>query len=189
MPTLEQQVGELERKAEGAPLGTRGTLMNRAGDVYMRAGDHSKALDYFRQAIDLLLEDEQPEPARGVAKKILRVHPDNVRIHCTLTWLDLANIHPGTAKKSLRDYFRAAEKRGLAQEAGQQILGMAKVTTHKAFLEEAAEVLRKLDFNEKADLVEAWAADGGAELAKKSPEKLAKHCLEAAIASERAERE
>ena len=55
-PTPEQQVAELERQAEGAPLGTKGTLLNRAGDVFMRAGNHGRALDYFRRAIDLLLE-------------------------------------------------------------------------------------------------------------------------------------
>jgi len=187
-PTPEQQVGELERRAEGAPLGTKGTLLNRAGDVFMRAGNHQKALYYFRRAIDLLLEDEQPEPARGVAKKIIRVHPDTVRTHCTLTWLDLANQHPGTARKSLREYFACVEKRGLADEAGPQILEMAKVTTHKGFLEEASEILEKLGFGERAELVEAWAMDGGAALAQKNPEKLSKHCLEAAIASEGSER-
>ena len=178
-----QQVRELERKAENAPLGTKGTLLNRAGDVCMRAGDHKRALEYFRQAIDLLLEDEQPEPARGVAKKIIRVHPETVRTHCTLAWMDLAARQPGAAKKSLRDYLKAVEKRDLADQAGPQILEMAKVTSHKGFLEEAAEVLEKLGFPKDAELVDEWAAAGGAPESKEPPEALSRYCMLRAIAS------
>ena len=182
--TLGQQVRELERQAEVAPLvGTKGTLLNRAGDVCMRAGDHPRALEYFRQAIDLLLEDEQPEPARGVAKKIIRVHPDTVRTHCTLAWLDLATRQPAAAKRSLRDYVKAAEKRELGDQAGPQILEMAKVTTHKGFLEEAAEVLEKLGFPKDADLVEEWANSAGAPESNGDPEELRMHCMRSAIAS------
>lgn len=178
-----QQVRELERQAEHAPVGTKGTLLNRAGDVCMRAGDHQKALEYFRQAIDLLLEDEQPEPARGVAKKIIRVHPDTVRTHCTLAWLDLAARQPGAARKPLRDYVKAAEKRDQADHAGFQILEMAKVTAHKGFLEEAAEALERLGFPKDADLVNEWAAAGGAPEANDDPDALRRHCLTAAIVS------
>lgn len=180
---LGQQVRELERQAEDAPVGTKGTLLNRAGDVCMRAGDHQKALEYFRQAIDLLLEDEQPEPARGVAKKIIRVHPDTVRTHCTLAWLDLAARQPGAARKPLRDYVKAAEKRDQADHAGFQILEMAKVTAHKGFLEEAAEALERLGFPKDADLVNEWAASGGAPEANEDPDALRRHCLNAAIVS------
>ena len=181
--SLGQQLEELERQAKGSPLGTRGTLLNRAGDACMRAGDHKRALEYFRQAIDLLLEDEQPEPARGVAKKIIRVHPDTVRTHCTLAWLDLATRQPGAAKKSLRDYAKAVEKRAEIDQAGPQILEMAKVTTHKGFLEEAAEILEKLGFPKDADLVNEWAAAGGADESKEDPEALSRHCMLSAIAS------
>jgi tetratricopeptide (TPR) repeat protein len=181
--TLGQQVRELERQAEHSPLGTKGTLLNRAGDVCMRAGDHQKALEYFRQAIDLLLEDEQPEPARGVAKKIIRVHPDTVRTHCTLTWLDLATRQPGAAKKSLRDYVKAVEKWEQADQASLQILEMAKVTSHKGFLEDAAEALEKLGFPNDAELVSEWAAAGGAPDSNGDPEAVSRHCMLSAIAS------
>ena len=139
---LAQQVRELERQAEDAPLGTKGTLLNRAGDVCMRAGDHERALEFFRQAIDLLLEDGQPEPARGVAKKIIRVHPKTVRTHCTLTWLDLATLQHSAARRSLRAYVKAAEKQDQMDYAGPQILAMARVSSDDAFLKEAAEGAR-----------------------------------------------
>jgi len=181
--TLAERVRELERQAEGTPLGTRGTLLNRAGDVCMRAGDHKKALGYFRQAIDLLLEDEQPEPARGVAKKIIRVHPDTVRTHCTLIWLDLGLRQHGAALKALRDYVRAAEKRGQTDHAGAQILEMARITTHQGFLEEAAEVLEKFGFAREAEQAGQWLAEGGSPEAQGDPAALRSYCFSAAIAS------
>ncbi|MGW8268480.1 MAG: tetratricopeptide repeat protein [Longimicrobiales bacterium] len=179
---LGQQVRELERQAEDAPLGTKGTLLNRAGDVCMRAGDHQKALDYFRQAIDIFLEDDQPEPARGVAKKIIRVHPDTVRTHCTLTWLDLATRQPGSARRSLREYVSAAEKQGQVDQASLQILEMSRVTSHKGFLEDAAEALSKLGFPGDAELVREWVIAGGAPESTQDSGALSRHCLLSAIA-------
>lgn len=180
---LAQQVRELERQAEDAPLGTKGTLLNRAGDVCMRAGDHQKALEYFRQAIDIFLEDEQPEPARGVAKKIIRVHPDTVRTHCTLAWLDLATRQPGAARRSLRDYVNAAEKWGRIDQASLQILEMSRVTSHKGFLDDAAEALAKLGFDGDAELVRGWGTAGGTPESKEDPESLSRRCMNSAIAS------
>jgi hypothetical protein len=149
----------------------------------MRAGDDKRALEYFRQAIDLLLEDEQPEPARGVAKKIIRVHPETVRTHCTLTWLDLATRQDAGAVKSLRDYVRTAQKHGQADQAGPQILEMAKVASHKGFLEEAAQHLKELGFSRESDQVKGWAAAGGAPESRKNPRKLRRHCMLSATVS------
>jgi tetratricopeptide (TPR) repeat protein len=180
---LAQQVRELERQAEDAPLGTRATLLNRAGDVCMRAGDHPRALEYFRLAIDLLLEDEQPEPARGVAKKIIRVHPETVRTHCTLTWLDLATRQDAGAAKSLRDYVNAAERHGQIDQAGQEILEMARIASHRGFLEEAAQHLKAMGFPRESDQVMEWASAGGAPEAGGDPQELSRRCLTSAIDS------
>lgn len=181
--TLAQRVRELERQAEDAPLGTRATLLNRAGDVCMRAGDHPRALEYFRQAIDLLLEDEQPEPARGVAKKIIRVHPETVRTHCTLTWLDLATRQDAGAVKSLRDYVNAAERHGQIDQAGQEILEMARIASHRGFLEEVAQHLKAMGFPGESDQVMEWALAGGAPEAGGDPQELSRRCMSSAIAS------
>jgi tetratricopeptide (TPR) repeat protein len=180
---MAQQVRDLERQAEDAPLGTRATLLNRAGDVCMRATDHERALEYFRQAIDLLLEDEQPEPARGVAKKIIRVHPETVRTYCTLTWLDLATGQDAGAVKSLRDYVSVVERHGQADVAGPQILEMARLASHKGFLEEAAQHLRELGFPRESDQVAEWAATGGAPESREGRQKVSRRCMVSAIGS------
>ncbi len=181
--TLGKQVRDLEAQAEGAPPGTRGTLLNRAGDVCMRAGDHERALEYFRESIDLLLEDEQPEPARGVAKKIIRVHPKTVRTHCTLAWLNLATGQTAGALASLRDYVDAAERQNATDRAGPHILEMARVTTDKAFLQEVGAALKTLGFPREAETVGEWLEAGGSPESQGKPGRLRRYCFKAAVAS------
>ena len=64
-----------------------------AGDLCMQAKKTERALGYYGRAIDAYLHDGRPELARGVAQKLIRVHPGAVRTYCTLTWLDLGLGH------------------------------------------------------------------------------------------------
>src|SRR5690606_27875713 len=100
---LTQRLERLEAEAEHALPGYVGSTYNRAGDIALRAGDSERAVSYYGRAIDAFLEDVQPEAARGVANKIIRVRPAAVRTLCTLTWLDLAARHTATALLHLRD--------------------------------------------------------------------------------------
>ena len=96
-PSLEARLEKLEAQAQREAAGFQGMPLNRAGDLCLEAGDKNRALSYYGRAIDALLEDQQREAARGVANKIIRVHPGAVRTLCTLTWLDLASHHLATA--------------------------------------------------------------------------------------------
>ena len=180
---LGQDLRDLERRAEAAPLGAGWTHLNRAGDMCLKAGDKVKAVKYFGQAIDSLLEDEQPEPARGVAKKIIRVHPEAVRTLCTLTWLDLAARQPASAVLSLRCYADAAKRGGREDLAGDQLFTMARFTSDKAFLTEAIEVLSDLGLTTYSIQVKEWLAEGGSEDSKGGADALARYCLSAAVGS------
>lgn len=181
--SLDQELKELERKAESAPLGAGWIFLNRAGDLCLRSGDRTKALKYFGQAIDALLEDGQPEPARGLAKKIIRVHPEAIRTLCTLTWLDLAARHPAAALQSLREYVKAA-KRGKREDlAADQAVAMARVTDDIEFLGGVVEALSDMGFSMASDGVKKWVAEGGSPEAGGDPEVLARYCLLAAVGS------
>lgn len=180
---LGQYLRDLERRAEVAPMGTGWTHLNRAGDICLKAGDTVKAVKYFGQAIDALLEDQQPEPARGVAKKIIRVHPEAVRTLCTLTWLDLVALQPASAVLSLRSYSDAAKRGGREGLAADQVFTMARFTADEAFLTEAVEVLADLGFTTYSLEVKEWLAEGGSEEAKGDAETLDRLRLSAAIGS------
>jgi hypothetical protein len=180
---LSQNLRDLERRAEAALLGTGWTHLNRAGDMCLKAGDKVKAVKYFGQAIDSLLEDELPEPARGVAKKIIRVHPGAVRTLCTLTWLDLAARQPASAVLSLRCYADAAKRGSREDLAAEQVFTMARLTASEAFLTEAGEVLADLGFTTYSLQVKDWLAEGGSEDCGGEPEDLARVCLSAAVGS------
>ena len=142
-----------------------------------------RALRYFGEAIDTLLMDEQPEPARGVAKKIIRVHPEAVRTLCTLTWLDLAARQTAAGILDLRKYVEAAKRGGREDLAAEQILEMARNCRDEDFLGEAAKALEDLGDAKNARQVRAWVKNGGSKEAPEDPQELSTACFRAAMGS------
>ena len=171
----------LEKEAETASRAFQGTLLNKAGDVCLRAGERDLALTYYGRGIDALLEDGQREAARGVANKIIRVHPDAIRTLCTLTWLDLAARHMATAILHLRDYVEAARKGRQEFITAEQVYMMASIAPQEEFLASAADALDSLGFAERADRVRGWAGSGGSPDRITDPNTLATYCLNSAV--------
>ncbi|MFQ5538231.1 MAG: hypothetical protein ACE5GJ_12365 [Gemmatimonadota bacterium] len=178
---LDQRLRELELEAERADPGFQWGPLNRAGDLCLRHGDRERALQYYGRTIDTLLADAQREAARGVANKIIRVHPRAVRTLCTLTWLDLASRHMATALLHLRDYVEAARKEGQEAITSEQIVEMARLIPQDEFLAAAADALDRLGFADKAGVVREWQRTGGSSDTLHDEEELAARCLDAAI--------
>jgi hypothetical protein len=174
---------ELAAEAERAAPGARWAVFNRLGDGYLKADDRLRALRYFGKAIDALLEDDQLEPARAVAKKVIRLHPEAIRTLCTLTWLDLASMKMGAAVSSLREYTAVAKAGQRERQACGQILEMARLISDPFFLKEASGALRELGCTADAARAGEWASSGGSPTAPKDPKKLYVLCLKAAIGS------
>ncbi len=179
----EKQLADLEAEAATAPLGFQGNVLNRAGDLCLKSGDRARALQYYGRAIDAMLEDGHPEPARGMAKKIIRIYPEAVRTLCTLTWLDLASRHTAMALVHLQEYVDAAKMGQRADLASEQILEMARSVTHREFLDAAASALDELEADDDAAQVRDWASNGGSTEAVGDPDELATHCMRAAVGS------
>jgi tetratricopeptide (TPR) repeat protein len=179
----EKKLVALEAEADHAPLGFRGQPLNKAGDLCLKADDHERALQYYGRAIDALLQDEHPEAARGVAGKIIRIHPGAIRTLYTLTWLDLAAHHIASALTHLRDYTEAAKRGGQRSRAADAIVEMAKSVREREFLNAAGDALGGLGFDELADRVHAWAASGGSPDAIHDDEEFRTQCVQAAIGS------
>jgi len=177
----EKELKAFEEEAKRSSRAFKGTPLNKAGDLCLRAGDRGRALSYYGRAIDALLEDGQREAARGVANKIIRVHPQAVRTLCTLTWLDLASRHMATALLHLRDYVESAKRAGQETITGDQIFAMARISPQDEFLAAAADSLDQLGFPERASEVRKWATDGGSAEALTDDEDLAEHCLMSAV--------
>jgi hypothetical protein len=142
--TLPDRLKVLEREADEARLGFRGTPLNRAGDLCMQAKQTDRALEYYGRAIDAYLHDEHPELARGVAQKLIRVHPGAVRTYCTLTWLDLGLGYFGDARTHVGGYVAAARRAGREQLAIQQVREMARTVADQGFRVAAATALEDL---------------------------------------------
>ena len=141
---LPERLKVLEREAEQARLGFRGTPLNRAGDLCMQAKENERALNYYGRAIDAYLHDGSPELARGLAKKLIRVHPGAVRTYCTLTWLDLGLGYLADARTHVVGYVAAARRAGREDLAIPQVQEMAHTVTDLGFLKAAATSLQDL---------------------------------------------
>jgi hypothetical protein len=144
LATLPDRLKVLEREADEARLGFRGTPLNRAGDLCMQAKQTDRALEYYGRAIDAYLHDGHPELARGVAQKLIRVHPGAVRTYCTLTWLDLGLGYFADARTHVGGYVAAARRAGREQLAIEQVREMARTVTDPGFRVAAATALDDL---------------------------------------------
>ena len=141
---LPERLKVLEREAEQARLGFRGAPLNRASDLCMQAKESERALEYYGGAIDAYLHDGHPEVARGVAQKLIRVHPGAVRTYCTLTWLDLGLGYVADARTHVDGYVAAARRAGHENLAVPQVKEMARTMTDLGFREAAATALHDL---------------------------------------------
>lgn len=180
---LTQRLERLEAEAANAAPGYVGSSLNRAGDLALRAGDQERAVAYYGRAIDAFLEDGQPEAARGVANKIIRVRPTAVRTLCTLTWLDLAAKHSATALMHLRDYVMAAKDVDQYPLAASQIYEMARLVPDSEVLGAIADALDSLDFSRRAEEVREWASKEGSPDSIRDHDELSSACLKAAVRS------
>lgn len=180
---LEAMLAHLEEESTRAGAGLQWGPLNRAGDLCLRVGEKGRALEYYGRTIDTLLADEQREAARGVANKILRVHPSALRTLCTLTWLDLAARHMATALLHLRDYVERAVEAEREAITASQVFEMARTNRDEEFLVAAADALDRLGFSEKAGIAREWARAGGSPDSLEDPAELAAACLQAAIGS------
>ena len=180
---LEKKLKDFETLAKKASPGTRWVLFNRAGDASLKAGDRLGALRYFGRAIDTLLEDDQPEPARAVAKKVIRLHPEAIRTLCTLTWLDLASRKIEMAVGSLGEYVKVAKEGQREKMACGHIREMARLVGDGRFLDEVAKALEELGCPADAEVVRGWLESGGSPDAPEDPAELYRLCLKAAIGS------
>jgi hypothetical protein len=179
----DRQLKELAAEAERASPGARWAVFNRLGDAYLKTGDRLRALRYFGEAIDALLEDDQPEPARAVAKKVVRLHPEAIRTLCTLTWLDLASMKTSAAVASLQEYVEVAKEGKRERLACGQILEMARLVSDPVFLQEAATALDQLGCTADSAQAKEWSSEGGSPAAPKNPKELYVLCIKAAIGS------
>jgi hypothetical protein len=179
------RVAELEAQAARERPGYQGMPLNRAGDLCLEIEDTEAALGFYGRAINALLDDQQREAARGVANKIIRIHPGAVRTLCTLTWLDLASHHLASALLHLRDYVAGVERVGTQDIARDHIMEMASVIPEAEFLDAVADALDRMGSPDEAAQVREWVSEGGAPGALREAEELASYCVSAAAGSNR----
>lgn len=182
--SIEERLKELEAEAAAEAAGFKGVPLNRAGDLCFRVGEVDRALDYLGRAIDAYLADEQPEAARAVARKIIRLHPHAVRTLCTVTWLDLSSGHLGDALLHLGEYVEGARRGERETLARDQVMKMAEAIADEHFRKTVAQGLDDLGFPDDAKTVREWAdSDDPPPGAGETAEELRAFCFAAAVSS------
>ncbi|MQA91841.1 MAG: hypothetical protein GEU90_16730 [Gemmatimonas sp.] len=150
---LEQELAELEGRAQSASPGYETQFLNRAGNLCVEAGQPTKALGYFGRAIDEYLESGRFGAAEVLCRKVLQIVPTAVRPRATLAWLALGKGFPESARAEIGQYVRVAARAGQQDLAARQLVMMAEATPDVDLREELARHLVDLDEAERADAI------------------------------------
>ena len=139
------QYRELLAQANRAPLpADKARLLNLAGDVALAGGDQKGAMSALGDALDLYLRDHQYHPARAVARKLLRVRENTVRVRSTLAWLAIAHDLPDDAKVAIDLYVSSLRLPGEQDFAVRHLTAMAGATRDRALRGAIAQHLAEL---------------------------------------------
>lgn len=141
---VDAELTELEAKAEEASPAYRGQAHNRAGDVAASAGDVSRALRYWGQAIDEYLEVARPEAAAAICRKVIRQAPGVVRARRTLALLAIGQGYLTEALEQVEAYVAAAVAADQEELAVKQLRLMGEATWSTRFRRRVAELLAEL---------------------------------------------
>jgi hypothetical protein len=158
---LEQELAELEAQVEGAARDYQATILARAADRCVAAGDDARALGYFGRAIDAYLEFGYFDVAAGLCRRVIELFPAVVRTRCTLAFLSLGSGLPHLpfhdllrdARREIGEYVEAARRAGLEELAAERLFLMADATDSAEIRELIGECLLELGAAERADFV------------------------------------
>lgn len=140
----EEELDRIERAAWNAPDPTQGQLLNRAGDLCVRAGLRRQAMEYYGRAVDAYLRAGYHDAAAALCRKLIRVAPDVVRAHCTLAFLSIGNEQDGDAQRKIGEYVRAARATRTEKLAISRLHLMAEATDSQVVKWTIAEHLEEL---------------------------------------------
>lgn len=150
---IDAELKQLDAQIRKAPAGHETTLLNRAGELCLEAGQTERALGYFGRAIGTYLEYGRTDAAEVLCRKMLRVAPKAVRTHCTLTWISLSRNHVDDARRAIAAYVKAARRAGQEKPAAAQLRMMAEVTENATLREQIGEHLLVLGDDSGANTV------------------------------------
>lgn len=144
----------LRGQAETAPLpADRARLLNLAGDIALSIGDVDGGMSALGDALDLYLRDHQYHPARAVARKLLRVRANTVRVRSTLAWLAIAHEMPADAMVALDLYMLSLQSDLEREHAVRHLTTMAGATRDEELRNALAEHLTTLGASDAADAI------------------------------------
>src|SRR5688500_14654213 len=92
-------------------------LYNRVGDLLLRTGNSSDALNYYEKAVDLYAERGFLNNAIALCNKVLRQSPGRASIYYKLGKISATKGFKSDAKKNFLEYADRMQKAGQIDEA------------------------------------------------------------------------
>ena len=105
------------QESEGALDDVDVPLYNRVGDLLLRVGNASDALNYYEQAVDLYAERGFLNNAIALCNKVLRQSPGRASIYYKLGKISANKGFKSDAKKNFLEYADRMQKAGHIDEA------------------------------------------------------------------------
>ena len=108
---LDDELAQIEDRAEQEGVSQRATLYKRAGDLCAEfKGREKLAVSYYGKAIDGYIRSHMYEAAGVLCRKLIRFSPEVVRAHFTLAALAILDRRVGDAAGEITSYVHAARR-------------------------------------------------------------------------------
>ena len=112
------QYGRILSELDGRPeLADELVLFNKLGDLYVKQGNISAAVEEYEKAINHYAEQGFPNNAIALCNKVLRNAPGRTHIYLKLAKLMMQRGFASDAKQNLLEYAERMQKAGKLEEA------------------------------------------------------------------------
>jgi len=141
-------LGELDGKPE---IADELALFNKLGDLYVKQGNSTAAVDQYEKAIDHYADQGFPNNAIALCNKVLRNAPGRTHIYLKLAKLMMQRGFASEAKQNLLEYAERMQKAGKLEEAFHALKEFADLSPDKEEIRLIlAEQLKKADRGDEA---------------------------------------
>jgi hypothetical protein len=126
---LDDELAQIEDRADQEGISQRATLHKRAGDLCADfKGREKLAVSYYGKAIDGYIHSGMYEAAGVLCRKLIRFSPAVVRAHFTLAALAVLDRRVGDAAGEITSYVHAARRTRTERLAIPRLRFLARIT-------------------------------------------------------------
>lgn len=139
----------LQEQARLVPRTEQCQVFRELAELCLQAGQRSRAMVYYGQAIDVELELGEYDAAIELCRYVIERLPEVVRTRCTLAFLLLGRGDSWAFRREVAEYVKAAERKNDRELAITRLRMMMSVTDDPAMRVTIQKYLARLGDHEK----------------------------------------